>query len=264
MKDKKDELGTINFIDIDVESGKITTTESKNTSKKIPNIIIDDKDEEKITPLTTEQEEILNGTYRENEEKRKIEREEAKIESEKSKFKLISLIFAGLVLCFCTLGIFFSCVKQAEQVKIQEKVQFLTNNASYNNNIRALVTNLRTNAVELQSSTRSSTIYKSKAKEIVVEVDKQVSSLQSNESIFKEYGASSLYDNLIERLGQIKTLAEYQKDNSSLPDAIIKTNAYITAEEQNNSSYLGLLEQYLKENKIPFSYNSGKLIYQVD
>jgi hypothetical protein len=88
--------------------------------------------------------------------------------------------------------------------------------------------------------------------------------LQSNESSFKEYKASSLYDNLIERLGQIKTLAEYQKDNSTVTDVIIKTNAYITAEEQNNSSYLSLLETYLKENKIPHSYESGKLIYQVD
>lgn len=264
MKNNKDELGTINFIDIDVESGKLTTTESNQNSTIIPEIAPEVQTEENSTPLTQEQEEMLAGTYRENEEKRKIAREEAKIEDEKKKFKTLGLILVTVLLCFYAFGTYLKCDSLAQQVKIQERVSFLSNNASYNNNIRALFTNLRTNAVELQSGVRSSTIYKSKAKSYVSDIEAQINSLKDNKKFFEEYGASSLYENLDERLSQVLALAQYQKDHSDVVDVILKTNAYITAEETNKNSYLGILEDYLKNNKIPYSYEDGKLNYKID
>lgn len=263
MNDKeKNELGTINFIDIDIDSGKIKTSESKSSFKKLPEIILSDKEEE--TALTKEQEEVLAGTYAENEEKRKIEREKSENDRKNKLFKYFCLIFVTIALCIYSFATYLNFEKVSKQQDIAEKVTFLTNNAAYNNNIRAIFTNLRTNAVGLQAKTKTNFQYETKAKSYIEEINSQASSLKSQENIFQKYGADILYKNLSERLSQALALATYQSTNTETVDVIIKTNAYITSEESSKSSYLADLENYLNKNEIPYTYNEGKLNYEIN
>lgn len=254
----------LNILDIDVNSGKLTSSESIKNSKTLPEIIPKIQIEEDDTPLTKEQEEMINGTYQENEAKREIERAKAKKESEVKVFKTVALVLLTVVLCFYSFGVYLKMEDTKKQIRIQERVTFLTDNAVFNNNIRAIFTNLRTNAVELQNGLRSKAIYESKAKEYKKEIESEISSLHDNKNIFSRYDADKLYANLDERLAQAQALADYQKNNSEVVDIIVKTNAYITSEESSKSSYLVILEDYLKNSSIPYSWQNGMLKYQVD
>lgn len=264
MKEEENKYETISFLDVDTDSGKMTSLDFKQNSSKIPEVVPEIQTEEDDTPLTLEQEEILNGTYIENEKKREIERENAKKQAEVRKFNTICIVLVTVVLCFFTFGAYLKVNETLELNRIQEKVDFLTNNAVYGNNIRAIYTNLRSNAAEFQSGVRTKTKYEYKAKEYLEEIEGQISSLHSSKDLFIKYEAEALYDNLDERLGQAKALAEYQKEHFEALDVVLKTNAYITAEESSQSRYITRLEDYLKTFRIPYSYENGNIKYKID
>ena len=264
MNNKKDGLGTISFVDVDINSRKMAPKEFIPNSSELPEVASDVQTKENSMPLTQEQEEILNGTYKEKEAERQKARQDAKIKAEASLFRTVALIIMTVVVCFYGFGLYLHSENIKKQALIKEKITFLTNNATYNNNVRAIFTNLRNNAAEYQSSVRSSTIYKSKSKEYIKEIEDEQDSLASNEDMFKTYGAEKLYKNLKERLDEALALANYQKENSEVVDVILKTNAYITAEESSKEAYLGILEDYLRNSEIPYKYEDGKLNYKVD
>lgn len=258
MKDNQnDDLGTINFLDID-SSGKVLKIEEDIEDTRIPEI------EKEVTPereLTRDEKEMVAGTFIANEEERR-KKEEERIEKQKN--NQIKIVLLGVmilsVIIYGFIG-YFSIQKTVKQRDIEAKIVFLTDNANYANDIKGYFKDLTTNANNYYKNYINQLSMKNKAKNYNDSIEKEINKLVEKKETFTKYKADDLYAIIYGRLNEAKNLATIQAAGGDATDLAYKTNEFVITENSNSEKYEAALKKYLTDNEIPFTESNGQLIY---
>lgn len=259
--DENNDLGTIKFLDIDPESGKMSKIDGTQGESIPEYTAIEQVPNTFDTPMDDEMKSIINGTYQE--EQKKLE-EQTQIRAEKQSLLQGKLIVAAIVFILVfTIGfISYSSLSSAYNARIiKEKTIFLTNNANYANDIKNYYKTLASNAENYYSESIAETSMKNKAKTTKETLEKELQNLEKKKEDFDKYNASTLYGVIYGRLNEVLNLTKTQINGGNAIDIAKKTNEFIINENDNSIKYEEILKKYLKDNTIPYREESGRIVY---
>lgn len=258
---EKDSLGSINFLDIDPESGKMLQIEDNKTDLSIPDVEISENNEREIT---NEMQSIINGTYIEDQQKAEAEAKKKAEEKKLRSAKFIVSIITIIAVVIASIYSFTTLQESARQRTIQERTVFLSANAFYANNTKDYFKTLTSNADNYQKDIIKEYSMKNKAKTVGESIEKEISRLETKKEDFDKYDASELYGIIYGRLNEAKNLAKVQNNGGKREDIAYKTNEFIINENENADMYNQKLKDYLIKSDIPFTETDKKISYSVD